>query len=412
MIHFKRHILKNGLRVIVHEDKSTPICAVNLLYKVGSKNEKPDKTGLAHLFEHLMFSGSKNVKDFDKPIQQAGGENNAFTNNDITNYYCILPSQNLDIALWLESDRMANLTITQKKLENQKSVVIEEFKETCLNEPYGDVWHHLSSLVFKKHPYKWPVIGSEIAHISSVYLEDANDFFHKHYHPGNAVLCIAGPLDFQKVVEKVSYWFEDIPGHFAEGPVLEMEEEQHSKRFKLIEADVPADSIYMAFRMADRMSADYFKADLISDILSNGRSSRLYQELVKKKELFTHIDAYITSTVDPGMLIIEGKLSGQITLENAENAIWEVLHNLKSECISERELGKLKNKVESTLIFSEMGVMHKAINLAYFEALGDADLINREVAMYRSISSDDIQLHANTLLRPENCSVLYYRKLQ
>lgn len=408
MIPFKRYTLPNGLVVLLQQDNTTPIVAINLLYKVGSRNESPQQTGLAHLFEHLMFGGSKHVKDFDTPIQQAGGENNAFTNNDITDFYCTLPAQNIDTAFWLESDRMAALQLTQQKLNKEKKVVIEEFKETCLNEPYGDVWHHLSRLVYQQHPYRWPVIGEEIPHIKGVDLEDARTFYKRYYHPANAILSVSGPVQLDQLLEKVNYWFGDIPAGIPPVDIIPAEPVQQARRFLHVHGDVPAEALYMAFRMDDRLAPGYYRTDLVSDILSNGRSSRLYQHLVKDLELFTHIDAYITGTWDPGMLVIEGKMASGKTLEQGEAAVWAELDALRAAPIGDRELQKLKNKVESTITFQEISVMQKAINLGFFEVLGDADLINREVAMYRAITASELHEHMADLLTPDNCSVLYY----
>lgn len=410
MIPFKKYILENGLTVVVHRDKSTPIVGVSVLYKVGSRNESPDKTGLAHLFEHLMFGGSKHVMDFDTPIQNAGGENNAFTNNDITNYYCVLPAENLDTALWLESDRMAALQITSKKLENQKKVVIEEFKETCLNEPYGDVWHHISELVYTIHPYRWPVIGFNTDQIAKMTLDDVGYFYHTFYQPSNAVLSISGPLSFSEVMKKVKYWFGDIPGNKITPNAFPKEPELPCRKFKTVTGEVPSDAIYMMFPMTHRLDPQYYIVDLISDILGGGRSSRLYQTLVKGNAIFTYIDAYITGTNDEGIFIIEGKVTPGISAKEAEGWIWKELNRLKEKPIGNRELQKLKNKVESSLLFSESGVMHKAINLAVFESLGDADLINREIAMYRSITAEEMHNHINLLFCEDRVAVLYYLK--
>jgi zinc protease len=411
MIPFKKHILPNGLTLITHFDKSTPVTATSLIYKVGSRNEDPQMTGLAHLFEHLMFGGSKHIPDFDTPIQNAGGENNAFTNNDLTNFYCILPGENIDTALWLESDRMAALHLTEKKLKNQQKVVIEEFKETCLNEPYGDVWHHISELSYTQYPYKWPVIGSTFEHIQKVKLEDASAFYQRHYHPGNAILSIAGPLPFAKIEEKVNYWFGDIPTAEAPAPLASEETFMEGRVFREVKGDVPSEALYMAFPMCDRLSPEYYASDLISDILSGGRSSVLYQELVKQQELFTYIDAYITGTAGPGLFIIEGKLAPGKSLESGEAAVWAILESLQRKPISFKELYKLKNKVESTLSFSEISVMSKAINLAVFESLGDAGLINREVAMYRAITREEIHQVAQQLFRKNKVAVIYYKSL-
>jgi zinc protease len=410
LIPFKKHILHNGLTLIVHHDRSTPVTGVSVLYKVGSRDESPDKTGLAHLFEHLMFGGSKHVKDFDTPIQNAGGENNAWTNNDQTNFYCVLPAENIDTALWLESDRMAALQLTQKKLDNEKKVVIEEFKETCLNEPYGDVWHHISDLVYTVHPYRWPVIGLNTAQIAGMKLEDATSFYERFYQPSNAIISIAGPLSFKQVLQKVRYWFEDIPGRPVGERKLPTEPAWIGRRFREVIGDVPSDALYMMFPMTHRMSPEYYYYDLLSDILGGARSSRLYQALVKEKEIFTYIDAYITGTVDEGILLIEGKVAPGITIQDAETSVWDVLHKLRQNPIGKRELQKLKNKVESSLVFSESNVMHKAVNLAVFEALGDPELINREVAMYRAVSSDDLFKIAEKTFNEENVAVLYYLK--
>ena len=410
MIPFKKHTLPNGLTLITHFDKSTPVTATSLIYKVGSRNEHPQMTGLAHLFEHLMFGGSKHIPDFDTPIQNAGGENNAFTNNDLTNFYCILPGENIDTALWLESDRMAALHLTEKKLKNQQKVVIEEFKETCLNEPYGDVWHHISELAYATYPYKWPVIGSTFEHIQKVTLEDATAFYHNHYHPGNAILSIAGPLPFSKIEEKVNHWFGDIPSAQSPEPITIFEPFMERRVFREVYGDVPAEALYMAFPMCDRLSPEYYVSDLISDILSGGRSSILYQELVKQQELFTYIDAYITGTAGPGLFIVEGKLAPGKSLEEGEDAVWKILESLQRKPISFKELYKLKNKVESTLSFSEISVMSKAINLAVFESLGDAGLINREVAMYRAITREEIHRQAEQLFQKDRVAVIYYKE--
>jgi zinc protease len=410
MISYTKAILDNGLTALVHQDKSTPICAISVLYKVGSRDERMEQTGMAHLFEHLMFSGSKNAKNFDRYLQKAGGENNAFTNNDFTNYYGVLPANNLDILLWLESDRMADLVLNEKKLANQKSVVLEEFKETCLNEPYGDVWHHIASMAYQVHPYQWPVIGKEMEHIQNVQFNDVSDFYKRFYTPSNAILCISGPLGISEVFSKLRYWFESILTSPSNSPIYSQEPQQIEERRKTIHADVPANAIYLVFHAYDRQSPFYYTSDLISDILANGRSSRLYQQLVKDKELFTYIDAYITGTFDQGLLVIEGKLSPDIDPAKAEQAIWEVLDDLKTNLIEDNELQKLKNKAESALTFSELGIMHRAINLCFFEALGDADLINSEIAMYRSILPGDIQACAIEMLDRHNCSILWYLK--
>ena len=410
MIHFSKYQLDNGLRVIIHEDDSTPMVAVNVLYDVGSKDESPDKTGFAHLFEHLMFGGSANVPNFDEPIQKAGGENNAFTNSDVTNFYNTLPSENLEVALWLESDRMLQLNFSEKSLETQRKVVVEEFKETCLNEPYGDVWHHLSDLAFKVHPYQWPTIGKVPRHVEDAKLEDVKSFFHKFYRPNNAILIIAGNVKKDDALEKVKKWFGEIPGgkryvrHLPqEPPQNEMAERVH------VSNNVPVDAIYLAFHSCARSDKDFHAIDLLSDVLGNGPSSRLYRRLLKEKELFSNIDCYISGSIEPGLFILEGKPSEGISLADAEAAMWKELELLKSEPIPANELQKLKNKSEATLAFSEVNILNKAINLAFFELLGDANLINGEGEKYQAVTVADIQRAAQQIFRKENCSRLLYK---
>jgi zinc protease len=409
MIDFEKYVLDNGLRVIIHEDKSTPMVAVNLVYDVGSKHEDPDHTGFAHLFEHLMFGGSENIPDFDEVIQNAGGENNAFTNTDLTNFYEVLPAQNLETALWLESDRMLKLDFSKKILNTQKKVVVEEFKETCLNEPYGDMWHHLSALAYQNHPYQWPTIGKEMNHINNATLDQVETFFYNYYRPDNAVLVIAGNVNPGKDLPLVQKWFGDIPQGNFQKRKYPTEPIQNEHRQKTIESDVPHDAIYMAFKMDDRLSQEFYVCDLLSDILANGRSSRFYQRLFKKKQYFSTIDAFISGTIDPGLFIIEGKLMPGISIETARAAILDELNDLCIHPIPDKELQKLKNTVESSLTFSEVSVLNKATSLAYFEIIGDAHMINQEAERYQKITSDDLQKTAQKIFRLENCSELIYK---
>ncbi len=409
MINFSKFELANGLKVIVHEDDSTPMAAVNVLYNVGARDESPEKTGFAHLFEHLMFGGSANIPDFDEPIQRAGGENNAFTNNDITNFYNVVPADNIETVFWLESDRMLHLNIDKKVLEVQRKVVIEEFKETCLNEPYGDVWHHIADLAFKVHPYRWPTIGKIPKHVEEATLEDVQDFYKKYYNPNNAILVIAGNIKTEKIKTLAEEWFGEIPSGDIPNRHIPQEPPQLEMHQRIQFSNVPVDAIYLAFHTPARNDKDFYTVDLLSDVLCNGGSSRLYRRLLRNERLFTNIDAYITGNIDPGLLIIEGKPADGVSIEAAEAAIWKELEILKNEPIPETELQKLKNKIESTLVFSETNVLNKAINLAFFELLGDADLINQEVAAYRKITTDDIQRVAKKILTKENCSELYYK---
>ena len=408
MIEFEKFILDNGLRVIVHEDKSTPMVAVNVVYNVGSKYEEPDKTGFAHLFEHLMFGGSINIPDFDGPIQDAGGENNAFTNCDLTNFYEVLPAENIETALWLESDRMLQLKFSKRSLNTQKKVVIEEFKETCLNEPYGDMWHHLSRLCYQVHPYQWPTIGKDMSHISEATLEQVESFFYNYYRPDNAVIVLAGNISVSRGIDLVKKWFGSIPaGNFTKPKYL-FEPKQTSFRQEELHQDVPHDALFWAFHMDNRLSHEYYACDLLSDVMANGRSSRFYQRLYKEQQLFSTIDAFISGTIDPGLFIIEGKTMPGVTLDDARIAIDKELEMLKNDKISDRELNKLKNAVESSLTFSEVSALNKAISLAYFEILGDASLINEEARRYREITAEDLQLAAQNVFRKENRSELVY----
>lgn len=410
MIQYKRFTLSNGLRVLVHEDHSTPMAAINMCYYVGARDESPDKTGFAHLFEHLMFAGTDQAPDFDVPIQLAGGENNAFTNNDITNFYNIVPSDNLETALWLESDRMTNLHIKEQSLEVQRKVVVEEFKETCLNEPYGDVWHHLSDLAYKVHPYRWPTIGRIPEHVMEASLDDVRYFYQKYYQPNNAVLTITGNIEFEKVEQLVKKWFEPIESGIVIERKWPVEPPQQIFQKRVLHTQIPTNALYFAFHIPSRVDPDFYGVDLLSDILGNGPSSRLYKRLLKDAALFSFIDCYISGTIDPGLLIIEAKPLDNVSIEQAQKAIWAELEQLKREKLTERELKKVQNKVVSTLLFSEVSILNKAINLAFFEILGNAELINQEAQLYRRVSLEDIQKLAQRVFKIENCSEVIYEK--
>lgn len=405
---FTKHTLQNGLTVIHHPDFNTKLCVLNILYRVGSKDESPDKTGFAHLFEHLMFGGSKNVPDFDTVLQTAGGDNNAFTSNDITNYYLTLPFNNIETGLWIESDRMFSLDINQKSLDVQRNVVIEEFKERYLNQPYGDTWLKLLPLAYRDHPYSWPTIGKEIAHIEEARLSDVKEFFDSFYAPNNAILVIAGHIEEAKALELVTKWFGDIPARKVNRPAYKPEPVQESPRHLEIKAPVPLDMILKAWHMPGRMDAGYYETDLLSDMLGSGKSSRLYQQLVKEKGLFSEIDCYITGDVEPGLFIVEGKLSKGISIESGDAAIQELLRDTLLE-LTEEELQKVKNKTETTLLFNDVNVLNRAMKLAYSEMLGDIDLATRETAYYQAVKLADLVANGQTLLTENNCSTLYYR---
>ncbi len=408
MVSFERFILDNGLRVLVHEDPHSPMACVNILYDVGARDEQPDKTGFAHLFEHLMFSGSVHIPSFDQALQRVGGENNAFTSNDITNYYITLPAKNLETAFWLESDRMLSLAFNEQGLEVQRSVVIEEFKQRYLNQPYGDVWLKLRPMAYKEHPYRWATIGKEIKHIEEATLADVKSFFAKHYLPNNAIMVVTGDVKTAEVKALVEKWFSDIPA--GEKPVrnLPVEPKQLAPRKEDVFGDVPVDSLYMAFHTVDRMDQDYQTADLISDILSRGSSSRLYRSLVKEKHVFSEINCYILGSIDSNLLMVEGKPSEGVSLEEAELAVWNELNSIKDELVTDYELNKVKNKIESTLVFAELSILDKAMNLAFYELLGDANKYNLEVQKYNQITAADIQRVARDIFRKENASVLFY----
>lgn len=408
MVKFNRFTLDNGLRVLVHEDHATPMAVLNILYDVGARDEDPDKTGFAHLFEHLMFGGSVNIPHYDVPLQRVGGENNAFTTNDITNYYITLPVGNIETAFWLESDRMLSLAFSEKSLEVQRNVVIEEFKQRYLNQPYGDVWLKLRPLVYKKHPYRWATIGKELKHIEDARIEDVKAFFKKHYNPQNAIMVVAGNVDTENVKTLAEKWFGPIPAGEKYNRSLPQEPEQHEARRETVTAKVPLNDLYIAFHMPGRLEPGYYELDLISDVLSRGYSSRLYKNLVKDKELFSEIHAYNMGSFDNGMFVIEGKPLEHVGIEQAEAAIWEELEQLKTELVADDELMKVKNKTESTMVFSEMGLLDKAMNLAQFELFGDADMLNHETDKYLAVTAKQIQEQAQKVFRKDNSSTLVY----
>lgn len=411
MIQVNRYTLANGLRIVHNEDDSTQMVALNLLYDVGARDEDPSHTGFAHLFEHLMFGGSLHIPDYDTPVQNAGGENNAWTNNDITNYYITLPHQNVETGFWLESDRMLSLDFSPKSLEVQRQVVIEEFKQRNLNQPYGDASHLLRELAYESHPYRWPTIGKEIAHIAQATLEEVKDFFYRFYAPNNAILAVTGHISFEETIRLAEKWFGPIPARNISPRQLPAEQPQTAVRRKTVERKVPVDAIYMAFHMSNRMHPDYYVYDMITDILSNGRSSRFIQSLVQEQKLFTSIDAYISGSLDEGLLHVTGKPVEGVSLEQAEKAIWKELEKMKTVPVSEQELEKVKNRYESEQIFNNINYLNVATNLAFFELTGKAEDINEEVGKYRAVTAEQIQATSARCFVPENCSILYYKAI-
>ena len=407
-MNYERFILSNGLRVLVHQDTSTPMAVVNVMYDVGAKDEDPSKTGFAHLFEHLMFGGSINIPEYDEPLQMAGGENNAYTTNDLTNYYIQLPAENLETAFWLESDRMLSLAFSEKSLDVQRKVVCEEFKEHYLNKPYGDVWLKMRALAYQVHPYQWMTIGKELSHIENAQLQDVKDFFFKHYRPVNAILVVAGNVTVERVRELAEKWFGPIESGERYNRNLPVEPPQTVARKLEVHADVPLDALYKCWHIYSRLDPRYYVADLITEVLSGGGSSRLYQALVKEKQLFSNIECYHSGTVDAGLLTIEGKLVKGVKMEDAEKAIEEELRKLRTEKISEAELQKVKNKTESMIAFEDMSVMNRANSLAFYELLGDASLMNTELDRYQKVTADDILKESNAIFSENNCSTLYY----
>ncbi len=408
MTNFERFTLSNGLKILIHKDTSTPMAVVNVLYDVGARDEDENRTGFAHLFEHLMFGGSVNIPDYDEPLQMAGGENNAYTTNDLTNYYCQLPVENLETAFWLESDRMLSLAFSEKSLEVQRKVVCEEFKEHYLNKPYGDVWHKMREMAYTVHPYKWMTIGKELKHIEEAQLQDVKNFFYKHYTPVNAILVVAGNVQTEKVLRLAEKWFGPIPSGKKYIRNIRKEPQQTVPRRMEVEADVPLDAFIKTWHMAARLERGYYVADLLSDILGGGASSRLYQSLVKEKKLFSNIDCYHFGSIDTGLLTIEGKLVKGVKIEEAEKAVNEEVEKIKTQPVDQKELQKVINKTESTILFEDMSVMNRANSLAMYELLGDAQLMNEELEKYKSITAAELVEESNKIFNENNSNTLLY----
>jgi len=408
MVHFEKFILNNGLRVIVHQDRSTPLAVMNILYDVGARDENPEQTGFAHLFEHLMFGGSVNVPDYDEPLQMAGGENNAYTTNDLTNYYIQLPAENLETAFWLESDRMLSLAFSEKSLEVQRKVVCEEFKEHYIDKPYGDAWFKMRELAYKEHPYKWMTIGRELAHIEEAQLGDVKNFFFRHYRPNNAIMVVAGNVETAEVKRLAKKWFGSIEPGENYARHLPVEQMQLEARVEEVRAEVPLDAFYKAWHIDGRMSPQYYAMDLLTDILGGGESSRLYQKLVKELQLFVNIQCYHFGSLDPGLLAIEGKLVKGVDMKVAEAAVEAELDHIRQNLISNEELEKVKNKTESMMAFEDMSVLNRAASLAFYELLGDANMMNTELQKYADVTAAEINKTANNIFTKENSSTLYY----
>ena len=408
MIQFEKFQLDNGLKVLVHQDSSTPMAVVNVLYNVGAKDEDPNKTGFAHLFEHLMFGGSVNIPVYDEPLQRAGGENNAYTTNDLTNYYCQIPAENIETAFWLESDRMLSLAFSKKSLEVQRKVVCEEFKEHYINKPYGDAWHKMRSLAYTQHPYRWMTIGASLQHVEDATIEDVKDFFFQFYRPNNAILVVTGNVQTEQVKQLAEKWFGPIEAGKAYVRNLPKEPVQEKSRTMDVRADVPLDMLMMTWHMGGRFDEGYHATDLITEVLGGGTSARLYEQLIKVKQIFSSIDCYHFGTVDPGLLVIEGKLVKGISMAVAEKAVLEEIEKIKNEILDAKEVQKVINKTESVICFEDMSIMNRAHSLAYYELLGDADLMNKELGMYQRVTPSMIQHTAQQIFQENNRNTLYY----
>ena len=409
MIQFEKFTLDNGLRVIVHQDNTTPMVAVNLLYDVGARDENPEQTGFAHLFEHLMFGGSVNIPEYDTPLQMAGGENNAYTTNDITNYYIQLPKQNIETALWLESDRLLSLAFSKKSLDVQRKVVCEEFKEHYINKPYGDAWKHLRELAYTRHPYRWMTIGKELKHVEDAQLSDVKNFFFKHYRPVNAILCVAGKVTVEEVKTLADKWFGDIESGEKYTRNIEKELLQTEARSETLVRDVPIDALYKAWHIPARMEKGYHESDLITEVMGNGYASRLYQTMVKEQQIFSSINCYHTGSLDAGLLVVEGKVKEGKTLEEANEAVKEQISLLVENGITETELQKAKNKIEAMIAFEDMSILSRANNLAFYELLGDVSLINKELDQYQSVTTASLLSTAKEIFRAGNENTLFYK---
>jgi predicted Zn-dependent peptidase len=408
MIQFDKFKLDNGLTVLVHPDTSTPMAVVNVLYNVGAKDENPAKTGFAHLFEHLMFGGSIHIPDYDEPLQRAGGENNAYTTNDLTNYYCQIPAENLETAFWLESDRMLSLAFSEKSLEVQRKVVCEEFKEHYINKPYGDAWHKMRKLAYTTHPYQWMTIGASLEHVEQATMQEVKDFFFQFYRPNNAILVVTGNVQLAQVKQLAEKWFGPIPAGTPYVRNLPKEPEQQKARTLEVRADVPMDMLMMTWHMGGRFDKGYHATDLITDVLGGGASARLYEQLIKVKQIFSSIECYHFGTIDPGLLVIEGKLVKGVSMSVAEKAVLNEVEKIKNEILPLAEVQKVINKTESMICFEDMSIMNRAHSLAFYELLGDGNLMNTELANYQAVTPELMQATAQNIFKESNRNTLYY----
>ena len=407
MIEIVEHKLPNGLKVVFNRNRSSQLAVVNMAYTVGARNEQPGKTGLAHFLEHLMFTGTFDVPSFDELLQSAGGESNAWTNNDLTNFYDVLPVNNLEVAIALEADRMCGLRLDDKSFESQKSVVVEEFKQRCLNVPYGNQEHLLRDLAYKVHPYRWPTIGQTVDDVQGITKDDVKYYYNNYYVPSGAVLSIVADADADEVLSMVERQFGDIEKTGTDKRPYSPEPEQQESRRLVTRQNVPYRRIVRAYHMGDRLCADYAECDILSDVLSNGRSSRLYRNVLAKGDLVSAIDASITANHDAGILKIQASLLPGVDFDKVEAAIDSEIEQMLDD-VTIDEIKKCINKYESNALFSNLTIEERASNMAQCCILGDVNMINTEIDKYQAVTCRSFVESAQKLLRTSNCSTLYY----
>ena len=412
MLSIRKTVLDNGLRVIVHEDHTTPLAACNIVYNVGSRDEHPDHTGFAHLMEHFMFTGSKNVPDFDKVLQKVGAINNAYTSQDLTHYYEVLPANNLETALWLESDRMLELAFRQQSLDIQKQVVIEEFKENFLNRPYGDLMMLFNQMAYERHPYQWLPIGKKPEHIAEVDMDMIKDFYYRFYRPNNAVLVVAGNVHFDEVAVLAEKWFGDIPPGDVPEKNYPKELPQKNLRIKTVERNVPSDVLMKGWLMCNRMHPDYYACDLLSDMFGTGQSSYLYQKLVNEQKLFTDISASVMGTTDEGLFLISGRPVEGVSIEDADAALCSYLYGFKPDNNFSHDLQKVQNRAESVLLNNEIKIDDRATNLAVGETISNVEYFLDERQHYFDVTEEQMLRLISEMLTEKRSNTLYYKMLK
>lgn len=406
MINYETFTLTNGLKVIVHQDKSIPKVVFNILYRVGSKDEESSRTGFAHLFEHLMFRGSKNIPKYDTPLQRVGGQNNAFTSADVTNYYLNLPANQLETAFWLESDRMLELGLTEEKLETEKEVVINEYKQRYLNQPYGDAQLRMREMAFKVHPYRWTPIGQKMSHIAQATMEDVKDFFYGYYAPNNATLVVAGDVDMDQVHRLTEKWFGPIPKRPLKKHLIEQEPAQETARQETCHGPVPHPAVYKMYHIPAHTDPNYYTFEIIAALLASGTNSRLYQKLVKQQKVAMSVSAFSWQLHDPGVMSIDGHVAEGHSIAAYETAVQETLNELQNT--TEADLQRMKNKLEAGHVMEQTSLFQKALNLAFSDTLGDVRLTNEVVNRFHNVTLNQVKEAAATYFVPNNASTLYY----